>query len=59
MHFPRELLDVSKFNQPVEKTLGKAEVQMAEQLIESMTTALAKLHLRQRLRQERCRRPLA
>jgi DNA end-binding protein Ku len=38
MHFPKELLDVSEFNEPAEKTIGKAEMQMAKQLIESMTT---------------------
>lgn len=37
MHFPRELIDVSEFNEPAEKTVGKAEMQMARQLIESMT----------------------
>lgn len=38
MHFPKELLDVSEFNKPAEKTVGKVEMQMAKQLIESMTT---------------------
>ena len=38
MHFPKELIDVSEFNEPAEKTVGKAEMQMAKQLIESMTT---------------------
>jgi DNA end-binding protein Ku len=38
MHFPKELIDVSEFNEPAEKTIGKAEMQMAKQLIESMTT---------------------
>ncbi len=37
MHFPKELIDVSEFNEPVEKAVGKAEMQMAKQLIESMT----------------------
>lgn len=37
MHFPKELIDVSEFNEPAEKTVGKAEMQMAKQLIESMT----------------------
>jgi len=37
MHFPKELIDVSEFNEPAEKTVGKAEMEMAEQLIESMT----------------------
>ncbi len=38
MHFPEELLDVSEFKQPVEKAVGKAEMQMAKQLIQSMTS---------------------
>ena len=38
MHFPSELIDVSEFKAPVEKSVGKAEMQMAERLIESMTT---------------------
>jgi DNA end-binding protein Ku len=38
MHFPKELLDASEFKEPVEKTAGKAEMQMAKQLIESMTS---------------------
>jgi DNA end-binding protein Ku len=38
MHFPKELLDVSEFHEPAEKTIGKAEMQMAKQLIASMTT---------------------
>jgi DNA end-binding protein Ku len=38
MHFPRELVDVSEFNQPTEKTIAKAEMQMAKQLISSMTS---------------------
>jgi DNA end-binding protein Ku len=37
MHFPKETIDVSEFKQPAEKTIGKAELQMAKQLIESMT----------------------
>jgi len=37
MHFPKELIAVSEFNEPAEKTVGKAEMQMAKQLIESMT----------------------
>jgi len=39
MHFPKELIDVSEFNEPVEKAVGKSEMQMAKQLIESMTSA--------------------
>jgi DNA end-binding protein Ku len=38
MHFPSELLDVTKFEKPAEKTIGKAERQMARQLIASMTS---------------------
>jgi DNA end-binding protein Ku len=38
MHFPEELLDSSEFKQPAESAAGKAELQMANQLIESMTT---------------------
>jgi DNA end-binding protein Ku len=38
MHFPEELLDASEFKEPVEKPVGKAEMQMAKQLIESMTS---------------------
>ncbi len=39
MHFPKELIDVGEFKAPGEKTIGKAEMQMAERLIDSMTTA--------------------
>jgi DNA end-binding protein Ku len=38
MHFPSELIDVSEFKAPTQKSVSKAEMQMAEQLIESMTT---------------------
>src|SRR6187397_500114 len=38
MHFPKELIPVSEFNEPAEKAIGKAEMQMAKQLIASMTT---------------------
>jgi DNA end-binding protein Ku len=38
MHFPQELIDVAEFNEPAEKTVGKSEMQMAKQLIASMTT---------------------
>jgi DNA end-binding protein Ku len=38
MRFPSELIDVSEFKAPAEKSVGKAEMQMPEQLIESMTT---------------------
>jgi DNA end-binding protein Ku len=33
-----ELIDASKFKAPVEKAVGKAEMQMAKQLIQSMTS---------------------
>ncbi len=39
MHFPKELLDVDEFKEPAEKKLGKSEMQMAKQLIQSMTTS--------------------
>jgi DNA end-binding protein Ku len=38
MHFPSELMDVSGFKAPAKKSVGAAEMRMAEQLIESMTT---------------------
>jgi DNA end-binding protein Ku len=38
MHFPEELLDASEFKEPTEKPVGKAEMQMAKQLIQSMTS---------------------
>jgi DNA end-binding protein Ku len=38
MHFPEELLDASEFKEPVEKAVSKAEMQMAKQLIQSMTS---------------------
>src|SRR6202021_390485 len=38
MHFPEELLDTSEFKEPIEKAVGKAEIKMAKQLIESMTS---------------------
>jgi DNA end-binding protein Ku len=38
MHFPKELIDASEFKEPAEKAVSKAEMQMAKQLIESMTT---------------------
>jgi len=38
MHFPDELLDVSEFNEPVEKGVSKPGMQMAKQLIASMTS---------------------
>jgi DNA end-binding protein Ku len=39
MHFPEELLDSSEFKEPIEKPVGKAEMQMAKQLIQNMTSA--------------------
>lgn len=38
MHFPEELLDASEFKGPTENPVGKAELQMAKQLIESMSS---------------------
>jgi DNA end-binding protein Ku len=38
MHFPEELLDTSEFKAPMEKAVGKAELKMAKQLIQSMTS---------------------
>jgi DNA end-binding protein Ku len=38
MYFPKQILDASEFKEPVEKTVGKAEMQMAKQLIKSMTS---------------------
>lgn len=38
MHFPDELVDVEEFKEPKEKAVGKAEMQMAEQLIDSMSS---------------------
>jgi DNA end-binding protein Ku len=38
MHFPEELLDASEFKEPIEKAVGKAEMGMAQQLIQSMTS---------------------
>lgn len=38
MHFPQELVEVSEFSTPADKTASKAELQMAKQLIDSMTT---------------------
>jgi DNA end-binding protein Ku len=38
MHFPEELLDASEFKEPAEKPVGNAEMRMAKQLIESMTS---------------------
>ena len=39
MHFPSELVDIEEFKEPREKSLGKAEMRMAEQLIDSMSSA--------------------
>lgn len=38
MHFPDELVDAEEFKEPKEKAVGKAEMQMAEQLIDSMSS---------------------
>jgi DNA end-binding protein Ku len=38
MHFPSELADASEFKGPTVKSVGKSELRMALQLIESMTT---------------------
>jgi DNA end-binding protein Ku len=37
MHFPEELIDVSEFKTPAAKTISKPEMNMASQLIQSMT----------------------
>jgi DNA end-binding protein Ku len=39
MHFPEELIDAGEFKAPKASSPGKAELNMAKQLIESMTTA--------------------
>jgi DNA end-binding protein Ku len=38
MHFPSDLVDASEFKAPTLKSVGKSEMRMALQLIESMTT---------------------
>ena len=38
MYFPEELIDASEFKALAEKPVGKAEMQMAKQLIQSMTS---------------------
>jgi DNA end-binding protein Ku len=38
MHFPEELMDVSEFKAPVAKSVAKQELQMAMQLIDSLTS---------------------
>jgi DNA end-binding protein Ku len=38
MHFPEEVLDAGDFKAPAEKTLSKAELDMAKKLIDSMST---------------------
>jgi DNA end-binding protein Ku len=38
MYFPQELLDTSEFKTPAEKSIRKTEIQMAKQLIESMSS---------------------
>ncbi len=39
MHFPSELVDSDEFKMPIEKSVGKEEMNMAMQLIKSMTRA--------------------
>ena len=39
MHFPSELVDASEFKAPTMKSIGKSEMRMALQLIDTMTTA--------------------
>jgi DNA end-binding protein Ku len=38
MYFPEEVLDIAEFNAPAERMASKAELNMAKQLIESMST---------------------
>ncbi len=38
MHFPGELIDIEEFKEPKVRKVGNSEMQMAKQLIESMTT---------------------
>jgi DNA end-binding protein Ku len=38
MHFPEDLVDISEFKEPREKAVGKSELQMAKQLIQSMSS---------------------
>jgi DNA end-binding protein Ku len=38
MHFPNELLDVSEFKTPSERSVSRSEMKMAEQLIVSMSS---------------------
>jgi DNA end-binding protein Ku len=38
MHFPEELIDVEEFKEPKESKVGAAEMRMAEQLIDSMSS---------------------
>lgn len=38
MHFPDELIDASQFKAPTLKSVGKSEMRMALQLVESMST---------------------
>jgi DNA end-binding protein Ku len=39
MHFPDELIDASQFKAPTLKSVGKSEMRMAMQLVESMSKA--------------------
>ncbi len=38
MHFPEELVDVHQFKAPAQKIAGKKEMNMAKQLVESMSS---------------------
>lgn len=38
MHFPDELIDVEEFKEPRQTKIGKAEMKMAEQLIDTMSS---------------------
>jgi DNA end-binding protein Ku len=38
MYFPNELIDVSEFKAPSERSMSRSEMKMAEQLIESMSS---------------------
>src|SRR5262249_18835909 len=38
MYFPEQIRDASEFKKPIEKAAGKAEMRMAKQLIESMSS---------------------
>lgn len=38
MHFPKELVDLDEFKEPADRKVGKAEMEMAKQLIDSMSS---------------------